>query len=146
MQYRITPLLSRYSPSELLNGREICTKLDAMVRSLAHVAQGIQAKVALKSQENEQKVVSRFPHQYKVGAPCYALFTTSLLKNGLELTSLLIIYYEPFKKRPRTNEPFKKRPRTNERFKDGLEDFSCLYVCVCISVRYVLPQYPRKQI
>ena len=46
MQYRRTPLLSGYSPSELLNGRQIRTKLDAMVPSPVHVAQGIQARVA----------------------------------------------------------------------------------------------------
>ena len=74
MQYRRTPLLSGYSPSELLNGRQIRTKLDAMVPSPAHVAQGIQAEGAIKSQQKEQKVVSRFPHQYKVGGPCYVLY------------------------------------------------------------------------
>ena len=43
MQYQRTPLLFGYLPSELLNGRQIHTKLDAMVASLAHMAQGIQA-------------------------------------------------------------------------------------------------------
>ena len=73
MQYRRTPHLSGYSPSELLNGRHIHTKLDAMVLSLAHVEQGIQAKAAMKSQQQEQKGVKRFPHQYKVGILCFAL-------------------------------------------------------------------------
>ena len=41
MQYQRTSLLSGYTPSELLNGTQIHTKLDAMVPSLAHVAQGI---------------------------------------------------------------------------------------------------------
>ena len=39
-----------------------------MVLSPAHVAQGTQARGAMKSQ---QKVVSRLSHQYKVGALCY---------------------------------------------------------------------------
>ena len=44
-----------------------------MVPSPAHVAQGIQARGAMKSWQKEQRVVLRFPHQYKVGTPCYAL-------------------------------------------------------------------------
>ena len=53
MQYRRTPLLSGYSSSELLNGRYIRTKLDVMVLSPAHMAQGIQARGAMKSQQKE---------------------------------------------------------------------------------------------
>ena len=44
IQYRRTPHLSGYSPSELLNGRQIRTTLDAMVLSLAHMVQGIQVE------------------------------------------------------------------------------------------------------
>ena len=53
MQYRRTPLLSGYSPSELLNGRQrqIPTKLDAMVPYLANLAQGIQARGVMKSHQ-----------------------------------------------------------------------------------------------
>ena len=74
MQYQRISLLSGYSPSKPLNGRQIRTKLVAMVLSPAHVAQGIDDRGAIKSQQKEQKVVSRFPHQYKVGAPCYTLY------------------------------------------------------------------------
>ena len=45
-----------------------------MVPSSAHVVQGIQVRGAMKYQQKEQKVVLRFPHQYKVGASCYALY------------------------------------------------------------------------
>ena len=45
-----------------------------MVLSPAQVLQGIQSTGAIKSQQKEQKVVSRFPHHYKVGAPCHALY------------------------------------------------------------------------
>ena len=38
------------------------------------MAQGMQAKEAMRSQQKEQKVVLRSPHKYKVGAPCYALY------------------------------------------------------------------------
>ena len=68
------PLLSGYSPSKLLNGRHIRTKLKAMVQSLAHVVQCNQARGTMKFQQYEQKVVSRYVHQYKVGTPCYTLF------------------------------------------------------------------------
>ena len=49
MQYRKTPLLLGYSASELLNGRQIRTKLDAKVSSPAHATQGMQAKEAMRS-------------------------------------------------------------------------------------------------
>ena len=41
-----------------------------MASSPTHIAQGSQVRGAMKSQQiKEQKVVSRFTHQYKVGAP-----------------------------------------------------------------------------
>lgn len=75
MQYRRTPLTSGYSPSELLNGRQLRCKLDALVPSPAHVAQGKQAKEAMKTQCSEKtKVVGSTTYAYTVGAPCYALY------------------------------------------------------------------------
>ena len=50
MQYRRTPLSLSYSPSELLNGRQIRAKIDVLLPSPAHIAQGKQAKEATKSQ------------------------------------------------------------------------------------------------
>eukprot|EP00731_Ephydatia_muelleri_P014700 Em0008g420a len=50
MQYRRTPLAEGYSPSEILNGRQIRSKIDIMLPSPAHIAQGKQAKSAIKSQ------------------------------------------------------------------------------------------------
>jgi len=43
MHYRRTPLADTYSPSELLNGRQIWTMIDVLLPSPAHVAQGKQA-------------------------------------------------------------------------------------------------------
>jgi len=48
--YRCTPLSTGYSPSELLNGRQIRTKIDTLLPSPAHTAQG---KEATKSQQSE---------------------------------------------------------------------------------------------
>lgn len=63
------------SPSELLNGRQIRTKLDALMPSPAHVAQGRQAAEATKAQQGESShPVARLEHSYEVGAPCYALY------------------------------------------------------------------------
>ncbi|KAL5488608.1 hypothetical protein EMCRGX_G017577 [Ephydatia muelleri] len=50
MLYRRTPLSIGYSPSELLNGRQIRIKIDVLLPSPAHIAQGKQAKEATKSQ------------------------------------------------------------------------------------------------
>ncbi|KAL5489153.1 hypothetical protein EMCRGX_G018213 [Ephydatia muelleri] len=72
MQYRRTPLAEGYSPSELLNGRQIRTKIDALLPSSAHMAQGRQARAATKSQEKE--VPERIGPVYSVGTPCYALY------------------------------------------------------------------------
>ena len=75
LQYRRTPLDSGYSPSELLNGRQIRCKLDTLFPSPAHIAQGKQAREASKPQRMEpREPVSRLVHQYEVGAPCYALY------------------------------------------------------------------------
>lgn len=50
MQYRHTPTASGYSPSELLNNRQIRTKTDTLLPLPAHIAQGKQAREAAKSQ------------------------------------------------------------------------------------------------
>ena len=39
MQYRHTPLNTGFSPSQLLNGRQISTKIDSLLPSPAHIAQ-----------------------------------------------------------------------------------------------------------
>ena len=69
IQYRRTPLAFGYSPSELLNGRQIRTKIDIMLPSPAYIAQGKQAREATKSQ-----TVGKLHHAYSVGTPCYALY------------------------------------------------------------------------
>ena len=75
MQYRRTPLETGLSPSKLLNGRQIRTRLDALVPSPAHAAQGKQARQASKSQQNDKSIsVNATTYQYRVGAPCYALY------------------------------------------------------------------------
>ena len=71
IQYRRTPTASGYSPSELLTGRQIRTKLDFLLPSPAHCAQGKQARIATKAQSNE---VLRSVTSYEVGDPCYALY------------------------------------------------------------------------
>ena len=74
MQYRRTPTSSGYSPSELLNSRQLRTRLDALLPSPAHVAQGKQAREATKSQQEELVGVAKVSRQYKVGDPVYALY------------------------------------------------------------------------
>ncbi|XP_014663413.1 PREDICTED: uncharacterized protein K02A2.6-like [Priapulus caudatus] len=71
IQYRRTPTSCGYSPSELLNGRQIRTKIDTLLPSPAHVAQGKQAKQATKSQRQE---VAKLSHSYAVGDPVYAQY------------------------------------------------------------------------
>ena len=72
---RRTPLSNGYSPSELLNGRQIRTKIDTLLPSPAHTAQGKQAKEATKSQQSERQLpVTQVALRHKVGDPCYALY------------------------------------------------------------------------
>lgn len=72
MQYRRTPLASGYSPSELLNGRQIRATIDTLFPSPAHQVQ--------KKLNDEQRRMGQRPpsnersHQYYVGQPCYALY------------------------------------------------------------------------
>jgi len=47
--FRCTPLSMGYSPIKLLNGCQIRTKIDTLLSSPAHTAQGKQAKEATKS-------------------------------------------------------------------------------------------------
>ncbi len=70
MQYRRTPTATGYSPSELLNGRQLRAKIDTLFPSPAHEAQQKQSKEAVKS----QKKVCRVTRDYKVGDPVYALY------------------------------------------------------------------------
>ena len=65
IQYRRTRLSSGYSLSELLNGRQIRTKLDSLIPSPAHIFQGQQSREATKSQlEERNHTVSNIAYQY----------------------------------------------------------------------------------
>ena len=75
MQYQRTPLAEGYSPSEILNGRQIRSKIDILLPSPAHIAQGKQAKSATKSQLSERhQQVEKVTQTFKIGSPCYALY------------------------------------------------------------------------
>ena len=75
MQYRRIPFASGLSPSELLNGRKIRTKIDTLVPSIPHLLQGRQSRQASKhSNAEDSEVVSKVEHQYTLGDPCYALY------------------------------------------------------------------------
>ena len=68
IQYRRTPLNTGFSPSQLQNGRQLRTKIDALLPSPAHITQEHQAREA--SRRNRQHVRTA----YDVGTPCYALY------------------------------------------------------------------------
>ena len=65
MQYRRTPLSSGISPSEILNGRQIRTKIDTLRPSIPHL---MQNKLTIKSKSDSHVTQKRF----KVGDPCFA--------------------------------------------------------------------------
>ena len=70
MHYRRTPLPTGYSPSQLLNGRQMRCKIDILLPSPAHTAQFHQSRKVKRSTE---KTVSKI-HSYILGAPCYVLY------------------------------------------------------------------------
>ena len=75
MQYRRSPLTSGYSPSEILNGRQIRCKIDVLIPSPAHIAQAKQATATSKSPPSiSNSQVARVAHTFNVGDPCYALY------------------------------------------------------------------------
>ena len=75
MQYCRTPLASGYSPSEILNGRQIRCKIDILLPSPAHIAHTKQATATSKSPPTTfHSQVARVAHTFKVGDPCYALY------------------------------------------------------------------------
>ena len=75
MQYRRIPFASGLSPSELLNGRRIRTKIDTLVPSIPHILQGRQSRQSGKhSNAEDSEVVSKVEHYYTLGDPCYALY------------------------------------------------------------------------
>ena len=75
MLYRRTPLSLGYSPSELLNGRQIRSKIDVLLPSPAHIALVKQAKEATKSQMTKDgDQVEKVATIFKIGTLCYALY------------------------------------------------------------------------
>ena len=77
---RRTPLAEGgYSLNEILNGHQIRSKIDVLLPSQTHIAQGKQAKRATKSQLNEKhQQVEKVTQTFKTGSPllCFVLWTT----------------------------------------------------------------------
>ena len=75
MQYRRTPTSCGFSPSELLNSRQLRTRIDSLLPSPAHIAQCRQSKETSKSQMTpDSGGVAKVTRQYKAGDPVYALY------------------------------------------------------------------------
>nr|KAG5697301.1 hypothetical protein BaRGS_004967 [Batillaria attramentaria] len=75
MQYRRMPTSCGFSPSELLMSRQIRTRIDTLLPSPAHIAQGKQSKEASKTQVTpDSGGVAKVTRQYKAGDPVYALY------------------------------------------------------------------------
>ena len=70
MQCRRTPLPCGYSPSELLTGRQIRTKIDVLLPSPAHIAQKKQVN---QNHRTIKEGSEDSNNPYKEGMLCYAL-------------------------------------------------------------------------
>ena len=69
-QYRRMPLSTGFSPSELLNGRQIRTRIDALLPTHAHLTQKRQT---LRAPGVDTNTGDKSSPEYKVGTLCYAL-------------------------------------------------------------------------
>ena len=75
MQYWRTPTSCGFSPSELLNDWQLRTRINSLLPSPAHIAQGRQSKETSKSQMTpDSGGVAKVITQYKAGDPVYALY------------------------------------------------------------------------
>ena len=72
MQYRRMPTACGFSPSELLMSRQIRTKIDTLLPSPAHIAQGKQTRKGETTQSPGS--VAKVTRQYKAGDAVYALY------------------------------------------------------------------------
>ena len=73
MMYRRTALPSGLSPSELLNGRQIRSKIDIIKPSPAADAQKLQAReLSNEMRRKGYRTVRKIHYNYSVGAACYA--------------------------------------------------------------------------
>ena len=70
-----TPLNIGFSPSQLLNGRQVRTKIASLLPSPAHITQERQATYATKSQQKEQSTVQHVCTRYSSGTPYATLCT-----------------------------------------------------------------------
>ena len=75
MQYWRTPTSCGFTPSELLNSRQSRTRIDSLLPSPVHIAQGRQSKETSKCQMTpDSGGVAKVTRQYKGGDPVYALY------------------------------------------------------------------------
>lgn len=68
-QYRRTPSSSGLSPSEMLNNRQIRTKIDALLPSPVHILQSKQTKLVTSAEKSHHS-----QSNFKAGDPCYTLY------------------------------------------------------------------------
>ena len=66
MQYRRTPLSGGFSPSELLNGRQIRTKIDILLPSPPHAAQRKQVVESQRNSKTNNKDNNPYSKEMKV--------------------------------------------------------------------------------
>ena len=88
----VSPYTTQYwfSPSQLLNGRQLRTKRDALLQSPAHIAQKHQAREGTKSQQKEQTAVQHVRTAYDVGTPatlCTVVSVKPVHQDGFRLQS-----------------------------------------------------------
>ncbi|XP_067940408.1 uncharacterized protein [Watersipora subatra] len=82
IMYRRTPLFYGYSPSELLNGRQLRIKFDPLLPLPVYLAQSKQMK-----DNRSTKTV----HHCTVGTPCYALYCLSKRDTQPKLVEAVVI-------------------------------------------------------
>ena len=90
MQYCRTLLNTSFSPSQLLNGRQLHTKIDALLPSPAHIAQEHQSREATKSQQKNRQQFSTFVQRATMALPatlCTVVLVKPVHQDGFRLQS-----------------------------------------------------------
>ena len=72
MQYRRTPTTNGYSPSEMLNSRQLRTKIDTLLPSPAHILRAKQNQISSRSEPPTR--VAKMDNVFNVGDAVYALY------------------------------------------------------------------------
>ena len=79
-QHKRSTTASGFYPSQLLNNRQIRTRIDTLLPSPAHIMQGQQIKLVAASKSHSHPSI----HNYKVAKPCVLVLNALKIQVGFQ--------------------------------------------------------------